>query len=158
MILKLDVKCRDIILFLDDSQQASIDVSDIDNMSTDNCKIKTMSVFPNTFSFDDLGENEVVLTVTDYANNSSTCIAIVDVKINLHGENFVCYPNPTKDLISIESLNSISKIQVFSNLGTLLFEVKDDEKVDISHLSNGVYFLHIVDENGTTETKKVLKN
>jgi hypothetical protein len=59
----------------------NITYSDIDNGSSDNCGIASMSVMPNTFSCTNSGNNTVTLTVTDYAGLSTTCTAIVDVRI-----------------------------------------------------------------------------
>lgn len=58
---------------------ASISAADINNNSTDNCGIKSMSVLPNTFSCSDIGANNVILTVTDVHGNIQTCTAIVTV-------------------------------------------------------------------------------
>jgi hypothetical protein len=59
---------------------ASITPADVNNGSTDNCGIASMSVTPNTFSCADAGMTiPVVLTVTDIYNNSSSCTAMVTV-------------------------------------------------------------------------------
>jgi gliding motility-associated-like protein len=71
--------CMDITIGLDISGNASIIGADIDGGSTDNCSIDTLIANPNTFTFVDLGTNNVTLTVTDVNGNSSTCIAIVTV-------------------------------------------------------------------------------
>ena len=71
--------CQDITVNLDGTGNASITGNDIDNGSTDNCAITSYSVLPNTFTSANLGDNNVVLTITDAAGNSSTCAAIVTV-------------------------------------------------------------------------------
>jgi uncharacterized repeat protein (TIGR01451 family) len=58
---------------------ASITAAQVDNGSTDNCGISSLSVNPSTFDCTDVGANAVVLTVTDAAGNSSTCNATVTV-------------------------------------------------------------------------------
>jgi hypothetical protein len=77
-----DAVCMDITLTLDIFGQATIVPEDLDGGSTDNCaapEFLTFTADQLTFSCLDLGENEVVLTVTDPCGNSSTCIAIVTV-------------------------------------------------------------------------------
>lgn len=54
--------------------------SDVDNGSTDNCSIASMSVSPNSFTCANAGDNTVTLTVTDVNGNSSSCNAVVTVQ------------------------------------------------------------------------------
>lgn len=69
--------CQDITVMLDDMGNATITAAQIDGGSSDNCGNITLSVTPSMFTCDDVGDNVVVLTVTDEAGNTSTCIAIV---------------------------------------------------------------------------------
>ncbi|MFO0828334.1 MAG: hypothetical protein U0572_09300 [Phycisphaerales bacterium] len=72
--------CKDFTANLDASGHATIVASDVDNGSTDNCAIDTREVSPSSFSCANLGTNIVTLTITDFAQNVSTCQAIVTVK------------------------------------------------------------------------------
>jgi hypothetical protein len=72
--------CQDITIFLDDSGNASISGSDIDGGSTDACIIISLLPDVTDFTCSDVGDNDVVLTVTDANNNDSTCDAIVTVQ------------------------------------------------------------------------------
>ncbi|MBK7479101.1 MAG: hypothetical protein IPI69_04745 [Bacteroidales bacterium] len=75
--------CRNITVQLGLSGTAVIDITDIDNGSHDpDGSIVTRSVFPNTFNCSQLGQNMVVLTVTDDEGLSSTCETIVTVEDN----------------------------------------------------------------------------
>jgi hypothetical protein len=58
---------------------ASITVASINNNSTDNCGIATMTVSKSTFSCLNIGANAVTLTVTDIYGNVSSCVATVTV-------------------------------------------------------------------------------
>lgn len=71
--------CQNITVRLDDTGQAIITTESIDAGSTDTCGIDSMSVTPDTFTIDDLGDNEVILTVVDQSGNEATCTAIVTV-------------------------------------------------------------------------------
>ena len=66
-------------LVLNASGNGSILPSNVDNVSTDICGIKAITVSPNTFTCANVGENTVTLTVTDVNNNVSTGTAIVTV-------------------------------------------------------------------------------
>ena len=65
---------------LDETGTASITVDDINNGSSDNCEITSLSINKTDFNCDDLGENTVTLTVTDTSGNTSTCTTIVTVE------------------------------------------------------------------------------
>ncbi|WP_430405237.1 gliding motility-associated C-terminal domain-containing protein [Fluviicola sp.] len=71
--------CQNFTVNLDASGNASITTADIDNGSTDNCAIASISVFPTTFDCSNVGTNTVTLTVTDGSGNVSTCNATVTV-------------------------------------------------------------------------------
>ena len=58
----------------------TVTVANINNGSTDNCGIASMSVSPSTFTCADAGVQPVVLTVTDVNGNSSTCTTSVTVR------------------------------------------------------------------------------
>ncbi|MCB9275214.1 MAG: HYR domain-containing protein [Lewinellaceae bacterium] len=51
----------------------------LDNGSTDNCGIASYAVSSSFFDCSDLGANNITLTVTDGAGNSSTCVSVVTV-------------------------------------------------------------------------------
>ncbi|MCB9064973.1 MAG: HYR domain-containing protein [Chitinophagales bacterium] len=70
--------CKNYIVTLSGGT-ATISPSDVDNGSTDNCGIETMSLSKSTFTCSDAGDNQVVLTVYDIHGNSSTCTATVTV-------------------------------------------------------------------------------
>lgn len=71
--------CQNLTVYLDANGDASITPADIDNGSSDNCTVASLSLDETTFDCSDLGANTVVLTVTDQAGNQSTCSATVTV-------------------------------------------------------------------------------
>lgn len=74
---------RDITVYLNASGNTTITASDINNGSTDNCGIASMSISKTYFTSADLGANNVTLTITDVSGNSSNAVAIVTVTDNL---------------------------------------------------------------------------
>ncbi len=72
--------CQDITVDLDASGMATITAADVDNGSTDNCAIASMSLDVSSFDCSMTGANTVTLTVTDNAGNSSTCTSTVTVQ------------------------------------------------------------------------------
>ncbi len=72
--------CQNLVVQLNDQGQVSITGSQVDAGSTDACGIASLTVLPDTFTCQNLGDNNVVLTATDNNGNSSTCQAIVTVQ------------------------------------------------------------------------------
>lgn len=75
-----NVITKDIVVALDNSGTATITASQIDNGSTDNCAVATMSLNKTTFDCSTVGENTVILTITDANGNQNSATALVTVK------------------------------------------------------------------------------
>ena len=73
------VNCQNITVALDENGSATITASDVDNASTDNEGVATVEVDIINFDCSNLGENQVILTVTDTSGNSASCYATVTV-------------------------------------------------------------------------------
>ncbi|MCP4122421.1 MAG: hypothetical protein GY751_11760, partial [Bacteroidetes bacterium] len=59
----------------------------VDDGSSDNCEIQSMSLDKNSFGCNDIGDNAVTMTVRDMAGNESTCMANITVDdINNDGD------------------------------------------------------------------------
>ncbi|WP_378176106.1 T9SS type A sorting domain-containing protein [Aquimarina sp. SS2-1] len=71
---------KDVEIILNEQGEASIQVTDIDNGSFDDCIIESVSLDKTTFSCDDEGQNVVTLTITDKSGNVDTTTANVIVK------------------------------------------------------------------------------
>ena len=77
------VVTQNLTVELDANGAATITPAGVDNGSTDNCGIAAIALDISAFNCDNLGENEVALTVTDDAGNSSTGTAIITVLDNM---------------------------------------------------------------------------
>lgn len=76
--------------------------------------------------------------------------------------DYVIYPNPTVNSFKIRSANRQSSMDVllYDQVGKLIKSqtaIGVDQDIDISQLSNGVYFIKIISE-GQSTTKKIIKN
>ncbi|MBT8276804.1 MAG: T9SS type A sorting domain-containing protein [Bacteroidia bacterium] len=70
---------------------------------------------------------------------------------------FNIYPIPTKGILNFESNTTIIQIDIYNQLGQLVFSANDTNTIDISSLDQGLYYCKVLDENGTTGSKKILK-
>ncbi|MEM1000766.1 MAG: HYR domain-containing protein, partial [Bacteroidota bacterium] len=75
--------CQNVTVQLDASGNASVTAQDINNGSTDNCGIASLSLNNTNFDCSNLGPNTVTLTVTDVNSNASSCTATVTVEDNI---------------------------------------------------------------------------
>ncbi len=72
-------------------------------------------------------------------------------------------PNPSKNELFLTSKNTVGnlKIKIFNIEGKLLstenIVLENQTSIDVSQLTNGIYFLNIEDENGNTTIKKFIK-
>lgn len=71
--------CRDTILYLDANGNATLQASDIDNGSSDNCGVDTLIFAQTVFSCVDTGTTALTLEVRDQFGNASTCSSNVTV-------------------------------------------------------------------------------
>ncbi|MGB3608289.1 aryl-sulfate sulfotransferase [Psychroserpens sp.] len=70
--------------------------------------------------------------------------------------DMVIFPNPTLDVININSSTGIDKIQLFSVLGELLYEVHHSNTVNMLSYKSGIYFVQIYSGNSSV-AKKIVK-
>ncbi|MCD7971471.1 MAG: starch-binding protein [Candidatus Azobacteroides sp.] len=66
------------------------------------------------------------------------------------------YPNPVKDILYINSIEEIDKIEIETVAGIKIKEV-DMQPVSVSDLLPGIYFVKINYANGNAQTAKIIK-
>ncbi len=69
------------------------------------------------------------------------------------------YPNPASDQINVTSNFNITEIKIYNTIGKLIMDnsiQKRDFTINVNDLIPGVYFLELANENGITETKKIM--
>ncbi|MCB9273925.1 MAG: hypothetical protein H6564_07780 [Lewinellaceae bacterium] len=84
--------CQNVTVQLNAGGSASVTATQVNNGSSDNCGIASLSASPSSFDCGDIGSNTVTLTVTDVNNNSSSCTANVTVEDNIAPDP-VCLAN-----------------------------------------------------------------
>jgi len=84
---------------------------------------------------------------------SISAIELTHVKINV-------YPNPTSDRVTVESSNTITKIEVINTLGVLLDSYEPNKKATQlnTKVYNGLVFLNEFTEENNSKLIKVAVN
>lgn len=72
--------------------------------------------------------------------------------------NMTTYPNPVVDVLQINSEVKIFQYQLISIQGAILREgTPNQNSIDLSQVSPGIYFLQLTDENGQTKMQRIVK-
>lgn len=86
---------------------------------------------------------------------------IINPDLSIEGfnsKNFGLYPNPSNKFINVVHDNFIKKIEIYNALGELIMLPKlNQDKIDISELEKGVYFLKILDNKKNVYKTKFIK-
>ncbi|MEI8087225.1 MAG: DUF2271 domain-containing protein [Paludibacter sp.] len=80
-----------------------------------------------------------------------TNTAINEVK---SGNLYSIYPNPTKSEVYVDGID-VRGIDIYSNSGKSIIKTKQ-QKINLSHLPNGIYLAHIITDKGVI-VKKITK-
>ncbi|WGF91696.1 T9SS type A sorting domain-containing protein [Aequorivita marisscotiae] len=110
---------------------------------------------------DENGGNEIDRAGSAYIFMNPSLLGVTDNDVLEN--NIAIYPNPVKDNFNIESLSkTISNLKVYSITGTLLREMKNVNAntlgLNISNYTNGVYFVNLTLDDGSTVVKKIIKH
>lgn len=72
--------------------------------------------------------------------------------------SFKVYPNPTKNILNIETTTDIAKVEIYNTLGQLVNSVAGNKKeLDLSALNNGIYFLNIITADNQKSVQRIIK-
>jgi hypothetical protein len=167
---------KNIIVPLDASGNATLTAAEIDNGSSDNCGINTMTLSQYAFTISDIGIKSITLTVTDNSGNTSSATAQVtidgtlntDVPIAPKNNAFVIYPIPFDNYINITLPDSYTEdviyIQVYDLTGKAVYnkkQVVDNHNVtinDLNEYSDGSYYINLLDGNqNLIQSKHIIK-
>ncbi len=93
--------------------------------------------------------NDGVWEATDGMNNLLQTVSLGSLNQDVFENAQVkIYPNPSSTTITINSKESISKMQLFNTLGQKVFIKASGNLIDISFLPAGNYFLHLETNKG----------
>ncbi len=133
--------------------------------ASDNCTTNlTISQDPTAGTQLPIGTHTISFETTDDEGNVVNCsfeltveiLGVDDFKFN---NGLSIYPNPTTNLVTIDSSNELlNTIKIFDISGKQLYTSNNlnasSKSIDISYLSRGIYFITLNDQ----VTKKIIKN
>lgn len=68
------------------------------------------------------------------------------------------YPNPASDILNISGISEAADFEIYNMVGQKMGLGKvSDHRVDIHHLSKGIYFIQLKDKENTTQLKFIKK-
>lgn len=92
----------------------------------------------------------VTLQVFNFSNDIRTVLGVNDYTMK---NTIKVYPNPTNGILNISNTNNIKEIVIYNIAGVKVKTFKATQLLDISELSNGLYFL----KTDTGIFKKIIK-
>ena len=73
-------------------------------------------------------------------------------------ENIELYPNPVSDLLNLSSTLDIKKLTIFNLQGVqVMVQSNPQKQISIEDLSQGIYYVVLTKNDGTSVVKKVIK-
>jgi len=145
--------CQNITIQLDANGNASITAADVDGGSTDQCGVASTTIDMDTFDCSHVGDNNVILTVTDVNGNVSTCTAIVTVE-DVTAPVVACQ-NLTVELDPVTGTVTIAGTDIDNGstdaCGIASYDL-DIDTFDCSNIGENTVVLTVTDVNGNTST------
>ncbi|NQX98290.1 MAG: T9SS type A sorting domain-containing protein [Flavobacteriales bacterium] len=119
----------------------------------------------NIFEFDP--SNDVFTTKLDFdvANGSigdaGNLIEVTYIISSILDDNqkhsLTIYPNPSNSLVSFSSKDAIELIEIYTIAGQKVGQYNNTNTIDISNLTNGVYFAKIITATNNSVMQKIIK-
>jgi hypothetical protein len=144
---------QNITVQLDASGNATIAAIDVDNGSSDNCSVSSLSLDITNFTCANLGDNTVTLTVTDQSGNSDSLSATVTIADEI-APSISC---PTD--FSVDSMGDYTLLDYFANATVTASDnctINSSTQAPIpgTILANGDHLIsfEVVDQSGNINT------
>jgi hypothetical protein len=149
-------------IWLSANGTASLNATEINKQSSDNCGIESIEIDKTTFTSVDIGVIMVTLTVIDVAGNSDSC----ETSVTVHPydpeepseepfQYIFIYPNPTPGPFTFDTPNgwSIEKVEVYDARGRYVLtetfsENQIEYSMDLRSLQQAVYILKLYTSQG----------
>lgn len=94
-------------------------------------------------------------------NEARSTFAVLNNSNFVKDQSISIAPNPAKNSVTVTAISNIKSIELFDVQGRILQTILEDKNtttIDISNKSNGIYFLKVTTENGSSVEKLVKEN
>ena len=104
-------------------------------------------------------DGEIFVAFKDGSVGNKASVLRYGFPLSLNENNIVDYslfPNPTNNILNVKSQELVD-IEIYDSIGNLVLNKNSTKSIDVSKLSNGIYFVNIISGSKTT-TEKFIKN
>ena len=153
-LIKPTVLTQNLTIYLDETGNATIIATQVDNGSTDNCGIATRTLSKNSFNCRNIGNNTIWLSLTDVNGNidSSTVVITVQdlIKPTVQTQNLTVYLDASGSAsITAAQVDNGSTDNCGIDTATL-----SKSSFDCSNVGNNTIWLRVIDINGNVDSAK----
>lgn len=97
------------------------------------------------------------LELWNFFNAHTLCNTLLSVKEETNQTEIRIYPNPAKTELNLSiSQNDLFEVTISNLLGQILINTKNQNRIDITHLTNGVYLV-MIKQGQYQQTRKLIK-
>lgn len=148
-----------------DAKFASAEISVPSTATLGTTRIRVMKVFTEPSDYLLLNNDACSISNDFFGEIYGTSGQALDFTLNISNLNrdafennaFILYPNPTSDVLKIDTNESIDALSIFNLQGQLVLECKSTKELNVQNLATGTYFLKISSGN-LSQVKKFVKN
>lgn len=117
----------------------------------------------NLYYFDVVAMNDSYIYSYNLTKMSILKVYMTDEQLSLsvpelEHDAISIFPNPANDYINIKSEIDINLVEIYSLQGQKIISYKKQNSIDVSNLSNGIYFLKVIDNSMRERIIKLIKN
>ena len=91
------------------------------------------------------------LHVRDWCGTTCASLGVENQELEI-----TLYPNPSNGIFQYSGIN-VETVQVFNSIGQSTLIETDNNTIDLSNFTDGIYLIHFVDQQGNSIVKKVQK-
>ncbi len=113
----------------------------------------------HTYATDNTYDVELIIYSNDscFSDTITQSVVVMSTRVNdiNKNEKLFIYPNPADDFISIKSNLNYTSTSILDVTGKTVKQVTSSSKIDVSNLTNGIYFIKLIGKENTVIKKFV---
>jgi hypothetical protein len=103
------------------------------------------------------GDEHIVIDTASHKAHYNNCVAAHTSIYSPDITAFTIYPNPAQTVLNIQAENGHGfECYIFNQMGQLVLTDKDKTAIDISGFTNGIYYIHFI-QDGKTFSRMLVK-